>query len=195
MKDTTGAETIGTIQLTTITAGGKGGPSPHKKGTTVAPIRVTVPATDQVASPTQLAPVDQCLIGTWHAGSSSISDEDTNTNQTTTDTGGAGVVRTIAANGTDSWDYNGAAPWQGTFPNGDMDIVTFRGIATDQITARNGVEVINNPSDTVTATIVRNGALVNTNFVNLNSGQFTYSCSANSFMHTQSGLSTTWTRG
>lgn len=196
LTDSAGAETIGTIQLTTITTG-KGEPSSHKKGTAVAPIRVTVPGTNQVAPPTQLAPVDQCLVGTWTAGSNSLSDENSNTNETIVDSGGAGIVRTIGADGTDSWNYNGAATWQGTFSNGVVSVVTLRGISTDQITARNGVEVLSNSSSTLTATIVRNGVSANVNFVNGNSGQYSYTCKANSFTETlpYAGFSpTTWTR-
>jgi hypothetical protein len=75
--------------------------------------------------------------------------------------------------------------------------VTFRGISTDQITARNGVEVLSNSSSTLTATIMRNGVSANVNFINGNCGQYSYTCKANSFTETlpYAGFSpTTWTR-
>ena len=139
----------------------------------------TFPTSVVTAAPIQPI-VDPCVVGQWYSTSAtSFYKEDAGPTDYTT--GGAGSVRTIQSDGTETYDETNSTPFVGRASNGRTLVMVFRGTSAGQLTARGGTEIdsaaINTSNLTLSVTIGAE-AIANTYLIPA-SGQATYTCTSN----------------
>jgi hypothetical protein len=105
----------------------KSGEAPPAPPQSSPPTPPTPPATKGTAAMPQPAGVDACLVGTWRSQSATIPGPPGQS-------GGAGIVMTIGADGAESIDYTGMQPLRDSAGNTNL----WAGTAKGQIAASNG---------------------------------------------------------
>jgi|GEM_PF-6492475 Serine/threonine protein kinase len=156
--------------------------------------RPAVGTTTSTLTAVPAGPVDTCLVGSWHAVTATGFYNEFDTGRKDITSGGAGIVRVVRADGTDTVDYNASAPFLGTASGGPLT-QTFRGTQSGSLVAHAGTEHDTAAADishlTMTAQI--NGATRSNTTVLASSTDGTFSCTATTWVEQNAdGTTATW---
>lgn len=157
---------------------------------TAAPVTTVAPT---VAVPLAVEP---CVVGRWHSVSATSYYTEHPSGRNDPTSGGAGIIRTVQADGTETWDWTASTPFLGTATGGPLS-ETYRGIQAGTLTAHSGIE-----SDTAAATttvslsVLINGTRDAGAVYYPGKTDATYSCAATSWIeHNGDGTTVTWAQG